>query len=411
MLRRFWKSEDGNYAVIFSIAVLPMLTGVAGVVDFVGTSNKGAGLQSALDATALAIGTKYYAGMTQADLRALGLKYFENNMQGVMTADTEVDQSAVAASAAEFEASAVQSGEIYFLTVTSNIDHEAFLSWSSAWHTQRSAEVSVENGQPACVLALDPHASSSVKIQGSTIVQLDGCVIAANSNADNAVYRGGTAQVAADCVSTVGHTAGIASNSSVNLTCGKPLERQNASLDPLGTVTPPTGSGCTSMPGGKTKTLSPGTYCNETWSGNITLQPGVYVLKDGQVKLGGGGSLVGIGVTIFLIDGAEFTTNANETIVLSPSTVVPYAGITIFQEKGNTEQLTINGGSGSELSGFIYAPSAEIFYAGNADMSGEGECIRIIGRTIEMTGNSKIRSDCYFGGKVMTAGRYVTLIK
>ena len=97
--------------------------------------------------------------------------------------------------------------------------------------------------------------------------------------------------------------------------------------------------------------------------------------------------------------------------MLSPPEDEPYAGITVFQELANTKRLTINGGSGSEVSGFIYAPGAEVFYAGTSDMSGEGECIRIIGRTIEMTGNSFIRSDCYFCGKVMTAGRDIQLIK
>ena len=30
MLSRFWKSEDGNYAVIFTIAILPIMAGVGG---------------------------------------------------------------------------------------------------------------------------------------------------------------------------------------------------------------------------------------------------------------------------------------------------------------------------------------------------------------------------------------------
>lgn len=38
------------------------------------------------------------------------------------------------------------------------------------------------------------------------------------------------------------------------------------------------------------------------------------------------------------------------------------AGITIFQVRGNDEQLTINGGFGSEV--IIYAPDTDVFYAG-----------------------------------------------
>jgi Flp pilus assembly protein TadG len=410
MLRRFWNSKDGNYAVIFSIAIIPIMAGVAGVVDFVGTSNEAAELQSKLDATALAVGTRYYSGMSDAELQELATEFFRGNENGSDTTDAPVTYASVEASAAGVAVTTAVKGEVHYLSVSSQIQHEGFLASSGPWLATRRSYVRVANGQPACVLALDPHAQSAVKIQGSTQVVLEGCVIASNSDADDSAFRGGSAQVTADCVSAVGGTVGL-SLSGVHLACGRPLEKQYPALDPLAMIAPPQIAGCMSMPGGNTKTLSPGKYCGRTWSGNITLQPGVYVLDGGKIQLGGGGRLVGHGVTIFLMNGAEFTSNGNELIELSPSEDEPYAGITVFQERSDTKQLTINGGSGSKVSGFVYAPGAEVFYAGNSDMSGEGECIRIIGRTIEMTGNSLIRSDCYFGGKIMTAGRKITLVK
>ena len=63
MLLRFWKSQDGNYAAIFAIAMLPIMSGVAGVVDYVGTSTSASKLQSILDATGLAIASKYDSGI------------------------------------------------------------------------------------------------------------------------------------------------------------------------------------------------------------------------------------------------------------------------------------------------------------------------------------------------------------
>jgi len=148
-------------------------------------------------------------------------------------------------------------------------------------------------------------------------------------------------------------------------------------------------------------------------SGDITLNPGVYILRGGEVKLGGNGVLAGSGVTIFLTEGAQFDSNANETIALSPPTNGPYAGITIFQEYGNIAPLTINGTSASKLSGFIYAPSAPVFYAGNSTMFAGGDCIRIVGKTVEMTGNSSVKANCEaeLGGKKMTAGRLILLVE
>jgi Flp pilus assembly protein TadG len=411
MLRAFLNSEEGNYAAIFAIAIIPIMAGVAGAVDFVSISMKGVKLQNMLDATALAIGTKYYSGMTKDEIEAFGREFFLANMYGGPKDDVEFDFSD---DVQEFAADETSDGSSKLISATSTIDHEGFFGgFSSNWRTNRRSYVRVAPGQPACVLALDPHASSSVKIQGSTQVTLTGCVIASNSDASDSIYRGGTAKLAAKCVLTSGGTVGVESNSNASLDCDAPLENQYPSLDPLADVNPPPYTTCRSMPGGKTKTLSPGTYCNKTWSGDITLEPGIYILRGGQIKLGGNGRLVGHGVTIFLMDGAEFQSNANEVVQLSPSDDEPYAGITIYQERGNTSPLTINGGSGSDFSGFIYAPSAHVSYAGNASMSGAGDCIRIVGKTIEMAGNSNVSADCeaQLGGREMNAGRKLSLVR
>ncbi|PSJ57626.1 hypothetical protein [Pseudaminobacter soli (ex Li et al. 2025)] len=117
-------------------------------------------------------------------------------------------------------------------------------------------------------------------------------------------------------------------------------------------------------------------------------------------------------MTIFLLDGSNLTINANETVNLSPPTSGPYAGITIFQGRDNTQELKINGGAASKLSGFVYAPNAHIFFAGNS-ASGSSDCLRLVGDTIEMTGSSAIQSDCkaQLGGRTMTAGRYLALVQ
>ena len=148
-------------------------------------------------------------------------------------------------------------------------------------------------------------------------------------------------------------------------------------------------------------------------SGNITLDPGVYILRGTTIKPGGNGSLTGQGVTLFLMEGAQLYINANEQVNLSPPTSGPYAGITIFQDHENTSALTLNGAANSKISGFVYAPDAPISYAGNSDMSGQGDCLRLVGKTVQMTGNSSVRTDCaaLLGDREMYAGRLITLAK
>ncbi|PBC02365.1 TadE/TadG family type IV pilus assembly protein [Mesorhizobium sp. WSM3860] len=405
MIRRFWASTRGNFALATAIAMVPLMLVVAGAVDVAGTSDDAAQLQNSLDAAGLAVGTKYQPTMSAGDLRQFGLTFFAANM-------SVADAGEYAGSVGAFQAAASGDPSGYTISLSSSISHAAFISGAPAWQATRSASVEVKPGAQACVLALDPHVGSAVNLQGSTNVAMNGCVIAANSDAAGAVNRGGSAVVSAACVSTVGSTSGL-TPPNATLSCGAPLENQYASFDPLANITPPAYGMCQPMPNGKTITLSPGTYCDKTWSGKITLSPGIYILRNVTVKPGGNGILTGQGVTIFLMEGSQLYINANEQVNLSPPTSGPYAGITIFQAKGNTSALTLNGGSGSVVSGFIYAPDAAISYAGNSDMNAQGSCLRLVGNTVGMTGNSAVKSDCAaeLGNREMYAGRMITLVK
>ncbi|TPL90479.1 TadE/TadG family type IV pilus assembly protein [Mesorhizobium sp. B2-3-12] len=404
-LKDFWPSERGNFAVATAIAMLPIMVVVAGTMDVTGTSDDAAQLQNSLDAAGLAVGTQYLPSMTAGDVQALGLTFFAANL-------SVADQQEYSDSVAAFSASASGDPSAYYISLASSINRPSFINGAAPWPAHRSATVKMNPGAQACVLALDPHASAAISLQGSTSVSMSNCVIAANSDDSSAVSRGGSAQVSAGCVSTVGGTSGI-SPPSANLACGTPLEHQYASFDPLADVVPPAYSLCLPVPNGKTYTLSPGTYCDKTLSGNITLNPGVYIMRGVSIKPGGNGSLTGQGVTIFLMEGAQIIINANEKVNLSPPTSGPYAGITIFENHGNTSALTLNGGANSVISGFVYAPDAAVTFAGNSDMSGQGDCLRLVGLTVQMTGNSSIKTDCsaVFGDREMYAGRYITLVK
>ena len=394
--------------------MIPIMAAVAGVVDYVGTSTAASKVQNSLDATAFAIASRYDASMSSADVRNYGVAFFDGNVKSVgiaFNADNPSMTSSASNVVSQFDANAKASTGGFTITASAKVSHKGFVGGSSGWQAERRSSVMLLSGEQACLLALDPHASSAVRMQGSTQVKLNGCVVASNSDATDSVSRAGAAEFSAKCVSTVGGVSGLTSRTS--LTCPKSLEKQYSTADPLSGVKPPPYGACQTFPNGKTVTLSPATFCNQTWSGKVTLTEGNYVLKGGKIKLGGNGTLTGSKVTIFLMEDAELVINGNEVVNLSPPTGGDYAGITIYQQKGNTNQVKINGTSGSKLSGFIYAPSANVFFAGNSDMSGSGDCVRIIGNTVEMTGNSAISSNssAALGGREMTAGRRIALVK
>lgn len=185
---KFLRAENGNFGVMTAIAMVPIMAAVAGAVDFVSINNKADKLQNSLDTAGLAIGTKYYSGMTKTELTELGRSFFEANLVRIReNADDLIYNEQVS----DFEASASSSGDKNFIEVKSSIHQLGMFGGSIDWTAHRRSVVQVAPGQPACVLALDPHASASVKLQGSTRVTLDGCIIASNSDAADSVSRGG----------------------------------------------------------------------------------------------------------------------------------------------------------------------------------------------------------------------------
>lgn len=382
----------------------------AGAVDVVNLNRKSAELQNSLDAAALTIGTVYYSGMSQEELETLGRTVFSANMLTADGVPSEFDYEDSEISPLTAEADA--DGPDNYITVGSQLTMAPMVGWSFEWKSAKTSVVRVQPGQPACVLALDNNAASSIKIQGSTQVEMEGCVLAANSKSDSAITLDGAATLRAECVFTSGRTSGL-SGVAADLECPAPLEKQYPSNDPLAEVVPPSFTSCQSVPGGKTKTLSPGTYCGKTISGEVTLDPGIYIMRGGRVNLGGNGFLKGAGVTIFLMEDAEFSINGNEIVQLSPPETGPYAGISIYQEKSNTNTVSINGTSGSYIDGFIYAPGAHVSYTGNAGATADGECLRIVGNTVEFNGNSRYAANCEgkLGDHDLTAGRHISIVR
>ncbi|MEP9390593.1 TadE/TadG family type IV pilus assembly protein [Mesorhizobium sp. KR9-304] len=412
MFRRFWRSESGNFAIITAITSIPLLAGVAAAVDYTHALNKGGQLQNSLDASALAIATAYHLGMSDEELTELGRDYYKRNMVGILNEGAEFPFEYDDELSSDLTAIASSEGNEDFIIARSALRHTGLVGGIS-WPLKKRSVVKIKRGPLACVLALDPAASAAVKFQGSTDITLEGCVIASNSKSDSAISRGGSALLTAACTNSVGGTSGIKTSSNVHLDCSTPMENQYPSFDPLAGVVPPTYTGCKNVTGGKTKTLSPGTYCNQKLSGDITLEPGSYILRGGSVDLNGNGVLKGAGVTVFLMEDAQFSINGNEVVQLTPPTSGPYAGIVIYQEKSNTNTVSINGTSDSYVSGFIYAPGAHVFYAGNSVSTTQSRCLRIVGNTVEMTGNSDLESDCSaeLGGREMFAGRYMSIVR
>ncbi len=77
LLRRFARNENGNIAVLFSIAVLPILTFVGAAVDYTRVSTARTAMQSALDSATLMVSKDLSSGAIKtSDVNAKAQVYF-----------------------------------------------------------------------------------------------------------------------------------------------------------------------------------------------------------------------------------------------------------------------------------------------------------------------------------------------
>ncbi len=120
--------------------------------------------------------------------------------------------------------------------------------------------------------------------------------------------------------------------------------------------------------------------------GNWTLAPGIYCV-DGGFNIGGGVSIIGQDVLIYVISG-DVTWNGGATINLDAADDGEYARLLIYQDPNNTERATINGDSGSHFTGTMFFPSAEVQINGTG--ASDGFHSQVIGYKVDMSGTSDL---------------------
>lgn len=221
-----------------------------------------------------------------------------------------------------------------------------------------------------CVLALNPTGNPSISTSGTTNVSMPNCTLVANSNNAQAIQIKGGAVASVNGLYTLGGYS-VSNNATLNSTATPVTNATNPVSDPYQSLSVPN-QGCNynSSPNGSS--LSPGVYCGGLTIGshsNVTMQPGVYVVKGGNFQVNSGAVLNGSGVTIILTgSGTTYSTvsiNGGSTVNLSAPTSGTYAGVAFYQDR-NAPNLSsnFNGGSGMNITGAIYMPKGSVSFNG-----------------------------------------------
>jgi len=247
----------------------------------------------------------------------------------------------------------------------------------------------------ACIWALNPSDSGTVKVSGNAQVNMD-CGIMANSNDPSAITQNGSSCINAASVAAVGGASGGCINPTPVST--------NYVTDPMASVSAPSWSGCdhpsqVKANNNQTVDLDPGVYCNKITAqngGRINFAPGLYVLDGAALTVHG--EAYGSGVQFYLTENTgqndNITFNSGSTVVLSApgqgdDTYGLPTGMLFYQDRNSTDGINhiFNGQADMLLNGIVYLPNADVQFAGGG--FADPTSTAIIADTITFTGNSQ----------------------
>jgi Flp pilus assembly protein TadG len=274
----------------------------------------------------------------------------------------------------------------------------------------RGVATAVARGQN-CVISLAED-GVGINVLGTADIAA-GCGVIANSSDDGAVTLVGSSYLDANPISAVGNISASETNYPSDTAI---LPYGVASADPvaergLDVPTDPTGCDYNNervLPRGSQtySPVSPGVarrFCGGlNIQGEVTFDPGVYIMDGGDLDIASTASVRGEGVTIILTGNAPGNVAAvdiaggSDVQMTAPDADQDstWNGILFFQDPdlGSTRESNIAGDSSLNLEGIVYMPGGDVSFLGSSGQS--SQCFYLIAERVTIGGEAAIDNNC-----------------
>lgn len=381
------RDRRGGIAVGFALS-LPVLMAALGLAsDYVMLTKVRTGLQVAADSAAV-------AGAREIPLAQADKNQIESAAKSyaafALIGDSTGDDAALAAKQLTVSAAVIDDFSAVKVDIT-----EAWTPFFAHFVSKDVTPVRVTatarfaGSHNLCVLGLETT-GSNVFLNDKSRLTGKGCGVFSNSASGNGIRldKGSSMTSSLACV------AGGYSINGSSTANPLPVTDCPAIMDPLADRLPPSFSGCDyvdlEIPG-ITATLNPGVYCGgikTSGSANVTLNPGIYVIKGGNLSVTGQTSLTGKDVGFYLTGkGAQaFLFSANTHINLSAPVTGPMAGLLFFEDRnlpgGLNHRITSN--DARRLIGTIYLPVGNLKVDSTAAVADQSAYTAIIAKNVQL---------------------------
>lgn len=365
---KFFVHRGGHMAVMFALAAVPIL-GAAGLsVTYTSALLEKSQLQQALDAAVLA-GTSL--GYSSADEQRLAVAYALAGSPNPTFGDDPIVALKTEGTSAQFTTDEDAVSGVGIINVRNPF---AGFVGSEFLPVVVVAKAEKQESEPICLHALNPKQQKSLEIYGNAVLDAD-CVVMANSSAKEAIkVYGAKSSATAKKFGVTGSYAGKVTPAPTSDVA--PVDDLFADLEI------PKPGACIDMTAKLSKDsfeISPGTYCgglNISPGATVTMRPGIYIMKDGQLAIGANSTLSGDKVMIaFVGTGSLLTANSGSTITLTSPTEGPYRNVQMMSDrelKGSwkgEEWVTISS-TQFDFDGVLYLPEQDIWIKGSSVVSG-----------------------------------------
>lgn len=369
--KKFAQSQKGTSAVMFALSAPLLFLAVGVAVDYSHAVTEEQQMQAAVDAAVLA-GATSAASTTQANGLTVASNYFSS----------DISWSGPSAQFA-FNADGGLTGTATYSMPTLYSSFTG-ISSLSLQVTATAAAASFGTTNNVCLLLL----STTVQMlaNGGTNIKAPNCEIdVASTTANPADTLNASVTIQSEKLCLAAPKSSMLVNDQSYLTdytvfTPSCATAANPFVGKLPAPTSTTCSGSTAYGGtySGTVTLSPGVYCggfNFNSGTTVTLQPGLYVIKGGSWVVDGG-SMTGSGVTFYFADTSLIQFNGGMTLTLSAPTTGTYAGILMYEKDGLSESSWNYDNSAAEtLTGLIYLPSRDVTFNSTSNETTTGTFI------------------------------------
>lgn len=379
-LKSLFESRDGNFALTFSLLLIPLISAAGLAVDYSQLTHQRSQLQEALDAavlTALSPET-----MTDADRILLAQNYFLSNAQNPCTTKPNVT---IANTKDRVDASAGCMVDMAFVGI---------IGFNTApINAVAAAKKSVSaGGMPMCVIALNPTRDKALLESGGSVWDAQKCKVQVNSASAKAVILSGGSSLKAGENCFVGKVG-----QGLSMVSPPPTPDCKPVVDPFVDTAKPSVGSCdyTDFNKDVSMTVYPGVYCGGLRLSNsvFTMKPGLYIIKDGIFESTGGATLKGDGVTIFLtgID-AGIVWSGGGTYQLSAMKTGSLAGFVVFLDPKATPKpkSVISGGGDTKYEGVMYFPNQHLVVSGGGSAVANSPFTAFVADSFEFSGGSTL---------------------